>query len=101
MSVTASGCIEFQSYTCISSTSFSVPRSVGAASDKLRRRLRRLLRSSLRCNPHGIQERHMLAQLSPDLLDRMSLLALARGVKPGPPSFVFRDPLAGIFATLN
>src|SRR5271156_92002 len=97
-SVTASGCIKFQSYTCIGLPLLS---SIGAASDKLGGRLRRFLRSSIPCNPHRVQERHKLAQASAHLLDGMSLLALACGVEPRTSRFVLRDPLARVFSALN
>src|ERR1700678_3589243 len=97
-SVTASGCIKFQSYTCMGLPLLS---SVGDAGDKLGGRLRRFLRSSIRRNPHGVQERHKLAQTSPHLLDKMSLLVFASGVEPRTSRFVLRDPLACVFSALN
>src|SRR5579863_755265 len=101
-SVTASGCIEFQSYTCIGSTSsLHQSASVSAARHKLGRRLRRLFRIPVRPNPHRVQERHKLTQSSSHLLDGMRLLTLACGVEPWSSGFVFRDPLAGVFAALN
>src|SRR5580700_3941240 len=61
-SVTASGCIEFQSYTCIGSTSSLLQQvSVGAAGDKLSCLLLCLFWTSVRPNLHGIEERHKLA----------------------------------------
>src|SRR5580700_5358225 len=74
---------------------------VSTAGNKLGCWLRRLFRTPVRPNPHRIQERHKLAQSSSHLLDGMRLLTLACGVEPWSSGFVFRDPLAGIFATLN
>src|SRR5277367_1406986 len=100
-SVTACGCIEFQSYTCIKFALSSPRHSVGAAGYKLGGRLRCLLRTPIRRNPNWIQESHQLAQSGSHLLDRVGLLALARGVEPRPPRFVFCNPFSCVLTALN